>query len=168
MAPFGAVPTTSGRKELWMNEQAEKAFKEMLDISTDLDKAVLFRGEQVEASNFPETLRGAMVAKAQELAKLGDQHATDMGSSPLTQLMVETGAGMVFLVREAGAGGMGVLATGKKDSRIGLVFYDMKTCIRDAQEEETGDVVIPSAEPTPAPEAEPSTDAGTQGEEVTE
>jgi hypothetical protein len=31
---------------------------------------------------------------------------------------------------------MGVLATGKKDSRVGLVFYDMKTCIRDAQETE--------------------------------
>ena len=29
-----------------------------------------------------------------------------------------------------------MLATAKKDSRIGLVFYDMKTCIRDTQEVE--------------------------------
>lgn len=118
-----------------MNEQAEKAFQEMLDISTDIDKAVLYKGDQVVVANFSESLRPAMVGKAAELATLGDQRAKDMGSSPLTQLMVETDAGSIFLVKEAAAGGMGVLATAKKDSRVGLVFYDMKTCIRDAQEE---------------------------------
>jgi predicted regulator of Ras-like GTPase activity (Roadblock/LC7/MglB family) len=119
-----------------MKEQAEKAFQEMLDISTDLDKAVLFRGDEVVVSNFPESLQANMVAKAKELASLGDQRGKDMGGSPLTQLVVETGTGSVFVVREAPEAGMGVLATGKKDSRVGLVFYDMKTCIRDAQETE--------------------------------
>ncbi|GAB4249554.1 MAG: hypothetical protein Kow00122_07070 [Thermoleophilia bacterium] len=118
-----------------MKEQAEKAFKEMLDISTDIDKAVLFRGDEVVVSNFPESLQATMVGKAKELASLGAERAKDMGSSPLTQLVVETGGGSVFLVREVAEGGYGLLATGKKDSRIGLVFYDMKTCIRDAQEE---------------------------------
>ena len=56
-----------------------------------------------------------------------------MGGAPLTQLMVETGGGMVFLVREAASDGLAILATGIKGSRIGLVFYDMKTCIRDAR-----------------------------------
>jgi predicted regulator of Ras-like GTPase activity (Roadblock/LC7/MglB family) len=119
-----------------MKEQAEKAFQEMMDISTDLDKAVLFAGEAVVVSNFPQSLQVAMVAKAKELASLGNQRATDMKTAPLTQLVVESAGGSVFLVMEAKAGGMGILATGKKDSRIGLVFYDMKTCIRDAQETE--------------------------------
>ena len=48
--------------------------------------------------------------------------------------MVEAPAGFVFLLREAGEGGIVVLSTAKKDSRIGLVLYDMKTCIRDARE----------------------------------
>jgi predicted regulator of Ras-like GTPase activity (Roadblock/LC7/MglB family) len=124
------------RKEWSMKEQADKAFQEMLDISTDLDKAILFRGDEVIVSNFPESLQASMVAKAKELAALGEQQGKDMGGSPLTQLVVETGTGSVFVVREATEGGMGVLATGKKDSRVGLVFYDMKTCIRDAQETE--------------------------------
>ncbi len=117
-----------------MKEQAEKAFAEMLEISTDVDKAVLFAGDQVVVSNFPESLQGTMVKKAHELAVAGAARAADMGSAPLTQLVAETGGGMVFLVQEPEAAGMGILATAKKDSRIGLVFYDMKTCIRDAQE----------------------------------
>ena len=130
-----------------MKEQADKALKEMLDISTDVHRAMLFSGSQVLASNFPESLHPAMLAKAGELASLGAQRAADMGSSPLTQLVIESGGGTVFLVREAQDAGMAVLATCKKDSRIGLVFYDMKTCIRDAQDE---------------PEAEDATDAGSE------
>jgi predicted regulator of Ras-like GTPase activity (Roadblock/LC7/MglB family) len=119
-----------------MSDRAEKAFEEMLDISTDMDKAILFSGDEILASNFPENLNAAMLGKATELSVMGNARAEDMSSAPLTQLVVDTSLGMVFLVKEADAAGMGVLATGKKDSRIGLVFYDMKTCIRDAQEEE--------------------------------
>jgi predicted regulator of Ras-like GTPase activity (Roadblock/LC7/MglB family) len=117
-----------------MKDQAQDAFKEMLEISTDLDKAVLYSGDTVVVSNFPESLQATMVAKAKELEALGAQQGSDMGPAPLTQLMVETGGGMVFLVREAAAdGGLALLATGVSDSRIGLVFYDMKTCMRDAR-----------------------------------
>ena len=122
-----------------MKERAEDAFKEMLEISTDLDKAVLYSGDAVIVSNFPESLQATMVAKARELAALGAQHGSDMGAAPLTQLMVETDGGMVFLVREADAGGLALLATGVRDSRIGLVFYDMKTCMRDSRGPATAD-----------------------------
>jgi len=126
-----------------VKEQAEKAFAEMLEISTDMDKAVLFAGDEVVVSNFPESLQGTMVKKAHELAKAGAARAADMGSAPLTQLVAESGGGMVFLVQEPESAGMGILATAKKDSRIGLVFYDMKTCIRDAQEiDETGSAEV--------------------------
>jgi len=140
-------------------EQAEKAFAEMLEISTDLDKAVLFSGDQIIVSNFSQPLQATMVAKAKELGVLGQQRGTEMGGSPLTQLMVETAGGMVFLVREAKGEGMGVLATGKKDSRIGLVFYDMKTCIRDAQEESPPSSETGLAPDTGATGTAPPTDA---------
>jgi len=87
-----------------------------------------------------------MLAKAGELAGLGAKRAADMESSPLTQLVIESGGGTVFLVREADEAGIVVLATAKKDSRIGLVFYDMKTCIRDAQEEPEADTDAPAAD----------------------
>ena len=57
-----------------------------------------------------------------------------MGSQPLTQLVVETPGGLVFLVRELAADGMTAVATGKKGSRVGLALYDLKTCLRDARE----------------------------------
>jgi hypothetical protein len=123
----------AAREEWFMKERAEDAFKEMLEISTDLDKAVLYTGDSVVVSNFAESLQATMVAKAKQLEALGAQRG-DAGSAPLTQLMVETGGGIVFLVREAAPGGLAILATGVKESRIGLVFYDMKTCIRDAKE----------------------------------
>ena len=117
-----------------MKVGAKKAFEEMLDISTDIDKAILFTGDEVLASNFPEEVQATMVAKALELVGLGEGRAKDMGSQPLTQLVVEGPAGYVFLARETDERGMVILATGRRDSRIGLVLYDMKTCIRDARE----------------------------------
>lgn len=118
-----------------MSKQAEKALKEMLDISTDIEKAVVYAEGEVLAGNFPADIQADMVAKARELTDLGRDRAQDMGAGELSQLMVETEQGAVFLVRETGEGDLGVLATGKKDSRVGLVFYDMKTCMRDTREE---------------------------------
>lgn len=118
-----------------MSKQAEKALQEMLDISTDIEKAVVYAEGEVLAGNFPADIQADMVAKARELTDLGRDRAQDMGAGELSQLMVETEQGTVFLVRETGQGDLGVLATGKKDSRVGLVFYDMKTCMRDTREE---------------------------------
>jgi predicted regulator of Ras-like GTPase activity (Roadblock/LC7/MglB family) len=117
-----------------MKEEVQPAFSEMLDISTDIDKAVLFGPGDILASNMVPEAQDAAVAQAQELIRLGDLRATEMCSQPLTQLVVETAAGMVFLAREAAAEGMAVLATGRKNSRVGLVLYDLKTCLRDARE----------------------------------
>ena len=117
-----------------MKQEVEAAFAEMLDISTDIDKAVLFGPTEVLASNMPEEAQAAAVAQAGELSRLGEARAAEMGSQPFTQLVVETPAGFVFFARETIAGGMAMLATGKKGSRVGLVLYDLRTCMRDARE----------------------------------
>jgi predicted regulator of Ras-like GTPase activity (Roadblock/LC7/MglB family) len=117
-----------------MKQEIEAAFAEMLDISTDIDKAVVFGPEGVVAANMSEPALSAAVAQARELVSLGQASAEKMGSQPLTQLVVETPAGLVFLVRELAADGMTAVATGKKGSRVGLALYDLKTCLRDARE----------------------------------
>ena len=117
-----------------MKQEIEAAFAEMLDISTDIDKAVVFGPEGVVAGNVSEPLLSAIVAQAQELVRLGQESAEKMGSQPLTQLVVEAPSGLVFLVRELAADGMTAVATGKKGSRVGLALYDLKTCLRDARE----------------------------------
>ena len=117
-----------------MKEEVQAAFSEMLDISTDIDKAVLFGPGEILAANMAPEAQGTAVEQAQELIRLSDLRATEMSSQPLTQLVVETSAGMVFLARETAPDGMAILATGRKSSRVGLVLYDLKTCLRDARE----------------------------------
>jgi predicted regulator of Ras-like GTPase activity (Roadblock/LC7/MglB family) len=117
-----------------MKQEVEAAFAEMLDISTDIDKAVVFGPDGVVATNMGEPALSVTVAQAQELVKLGESSAEKMGSQPLTQLVVEAPAGLVFLVRELATDGMTAVATGKKGSRVGLALYDLKTCLRDARE----------------------------------
>ena len=113
-----------------MKQQVEAAFAEMLDISTDIDKAVVFGPDGVIASNMTEPALSVAVTQAEELVRLGEASAAKAGSLPLTQLVVETPTGLVFLVRELGSDGMTALATGKKGSRVGLALYDLKTCLR--------------------------------------
>jgi len=125
-----------------MSIEVENAFQEMLDISSDIDKALIYAPTGVLASNMDPEVHAAMVAQAEELVRLAALRAADMGSSPLTQLVVETAEGVVFLVRELREDGWVVLATGKKGSRIGLALYDMKTCIRDAREAAKSDLVV--------------------------
>jgi predicted regulator of Ras-like GTPase activity (Roadblock/LC7/MglB family) len=120
--------------EALMKQEVEAAFAEMLDISTDIDKAVVFGPQGVVASNMDEPALSVAVTHAQELVRLGEASAAKAGSQPLTQLVVETSAGLIFLVRELGDDGMTAVATGKKGSRIGLALYDLKTCLRDARE----------------------------------
>jgi predicted regulator of Ras-like GTPase activity (Roadblock/LC7/MglB family) len=117
-----------------MKEDVQGAFAEMLDISTDIDKAVLFNASGVLSSNMPEESQAAAVAQAVELTRLGESRAAEMGSSPLTQLVVEIPNGYVFLARETAEDGMTILATGKKGSRVGLILYDLRTCMRDVRE----------------------------------
>ena len=81
-----------------------------------------------------EAAQASAVVQAGELIGLGETRATEMGGQPFTQLVVETPGGYVFLAREAVSGGMAMLATGKKGSRVGLVLYDLRTCMRDARE----------------------------------
>jgi predicted regulator of Ras-like GTPase activity (Roadblock/LC7/MglB family) len=116
-----------------VKQEVEAAFEEMLDISTDIDKAVIFSQAGILATNMSDEARGAAVGQAQELIRLGELRAAEMGSQPFTQLVVETPSGYVFLARESGPDGMVVLATGKKGSRVGLALYDLKTCLRDAR-----------------------------------
>jgi predicted regulator of Ras-like GTPase activity (Roadblock/LC7/MglB family) len=120
------------REEVRVKEEVQAAFGEMMDISTDIDKAVIFSRDEVLASNMGEEAQKTAIKQAHELIRLAEARAAEMGSQPFTQLAVDTGAGHVFLSRELGSDGLTVIATGKKGSRVGLALYDLKTCLRDA------------------------------------
>jgi predicted regulator of Ras-like GTPase activity (Roadblock/LC7/MglB family) len=119
-------------EEVRVNDEVQTAFEEMMDISTDIDKAVMFGRGGVLASNLQEPVLSEAVGQAQELVAMAEAKALEMGGQPFTQLAIDTGAGHVFLSREQGEDKLTILATGKKGSRVGLALYDLKTCLRDA------------------------------------
>jgi predicted regulator of Ras-like GTPase activity (Roadblock/LC7/MglB family) len=119
-------------EEVRVKEDVQGAFEEMMDISTDIDKAVVFGDAGILASNMGEREQTSAVRQGVELVRLAEARAAEMGSQPFTQLAVDTGSGYVFVSRELGSDGLTVLATGKKGSRVGLALYDLKTCLRDA------------------------------------
>lgn len=130
-----------------MAQQVQAAFAEMLDISTDIDKAILIGPDGVLASNMAEEAQSETLAQAHRLTQLVEARVTEMGSQPVTQLVVDTPSGYVFFAREAGEGGMSMVATGKKGSRVGLVLYDLRTCMRDAREAMSGEAPVDEATP---------------------
>ena len=63
-----------------MKTEVEAAFAEMLDISKDIDKAVLFVPGEVLASNFAPITEASAVAQAQDLVVLGEDAGRGDGS----------------------------------------------------------------------------------------
>jgi predicted regulator of Ras-like GTPase activity (Roadblock/LC7/MglB family) len=110
---------------------AAQALADLTEISSQIEQAVLF-GEQgeIEAS----TLSGD---RAQKLAQLADEllreaRSVGEGGDGLTQLEVSTRAGSVFLVAD---GERRIVATTGPEPTVGLVFYDLKSCLRAAAED---------------------------------
>jgi predicted regulator of Ras-like GTPase activity (Roadblock/LC7/MglB family) len=115
---------------------AQQALADLTEISSQIEAAVLLgpRGG-VTASTVADTDRARELAhKAAELLAAADgiKAGTD---EALTQLEVATTEGSVFVVRE---GDKRIAATTAPQPTVGLVFYDLKSCLRsldDAQEQ---------------------------------
>ena len=68
-----------------------------------------------------------------------------LGGEALTQLEVATGEGSIFVVRDSGRT---IAATTSAEPTVGLVFYDLKSCLRSAADEQAA-AEEPRAEPKP-------------------
>jgi predicted regulator of Ras-like GTPase activity (Roadblock/LC7/MglB family) len=97
------------------------------EISSQIDAAILLDGEtEVVASTIAEPARAERLARAaRQLLEAAD--SARPSGEPLTQLEVATLDGSVFLVRD---GSRLIAATTSPEPTVGLVFYDLKTCLR--------------------------------------
>jgi hypothetical protein len=109
---------------------AAEALADLTAISVQIELAVLLdAGGEVLGS------AGARPGQAETIAQAGRQllaaaeEAMGDGTSgqPLVQLQAATAAGSVFLVRDEGRV---VVAVTRPEPTVGLVFYDLKTCLR--------------------------------------
>jgi predicted regulator of Ras-like GTPase activity (Roadblock/LC7/MglB family) len=111
---------------------AAQALADLTEISSQIRAAILIDADgQVAASSGRDPDRAEQMARgARELLAAADE---TMGGAEarerLVQLQAATPDGCVFVVRDEGRV---VAAVTVPDPTVGLVFYDLKTCLRHA------------------------------------
>jgi predicted regulator of Ras-like GTPase activity (Roadblock/LC7/MglB family) len=113
---------------------AAQALADLTEISAQIEGAVLAGADgSVVASTFPQEGRGEELARAAvELVAAAGEARGNSGPPELVQIQAATPRGSLFVVRD---GGHVVAAlTGSKPT-VGLVFYDLKTCLRMLERE---------------------------------
>jgi predicted regulator of Ras-like GTPase activity (Roadblock/LC7/MglB family) len=110
---------------------AEQALADLMEISSQIEAAVIFDESGKVAG---ATLADA--ARAEDLARRADellQRAASLrgGDAVPTQLEVATSEGSVFVARDAQAR---IVATTSPQPTVGLVFYDLKSALRQIEQ----------------------------------
>jgi hypothetical protein len=110
---------------------AAQALADLTEISSQIEAAVLFaEGGEIAASTLADD--GASKAFAGSAERLLESAGRLAGRAELTQLEASTADGSVFVVRD---GTRRIAATTGPAPTVGLVFYDLKTCLRTAEPE---------------------------------
>jgi predicted regulator of Ras-like GTPase activity (Roadblock/LC7/MglB family) len=128
---------------------AAQALADLTEISAQIDAAVLAEADgKVIASTFREANRGKELAGA--AAELVTAAAETRGESAeeLVQLQAVTPQGSVFVVRDERH--VVAAVTGSKPT-VGLVFYDLKTCLRMLEREAAKPAKAANPKPKSAP-----------------
>jgi predicted regulator of Ras-like GTPase activity (Roadblock/LC7/MglB family) len=116
-----------------------QALADLTEISTQVEAAVVFDREgTVLGSTLDDERAGRLANAALELVRAAEG-ARPQGAEELVQLDVALADGSVFVVAD---GDRLIAATTAPDPTVGLVFYDLKSCLRGLAEE-------PEAKPKP-------------------
>ena len=126
---------------------AAQALQDLTEISSQIEAAVLGAADgTVEASTFADGQRGASVAAAAlELLQAAEREGR---GGDLVQLQAATHEASIFVVKNADR--FAAAVTGP-DPTVGLVFYDLKTTLR--QTAEATEEPAKPAKPAPKPSA---------------
>ena len=101
-----------------------QALADLTEISTQIETAVVFDREgTVIGATVDDERAGRLAGAALELFRAADQQR----EQELVQLDAELEGGSVFVVRDADRL---IAATTTEHPTVGLVFYDLKSCLR--------------------------------------
>jgi hypothetical protein len=127
--------------------EAKAALDELTQISSQVDAAVLFDDKgTVLAATIPEERASRLASSAKALF----DGAAGAGEGDPTQLEAATAEGSLFVVRDDKTL---IAASTSPEPTAGLVFYDLKSCLRAAAEPKPKPK--PRAKPKPKPKAKP-------------
>jgi predicted regulator of Ras-like GTPase activity (Roadblock/LC7/MglB family) len=108
------------------------ALADLTEISTQIETAVVFDREgTVLASTVDDERAGRLAGTALEILKAAEE-ARPRDAEALAQLDVALRDGSVFVVAEEDRL---IAATTAPEPTVGLVFYDLKSCLRGLAEE---------------------------------
>ena len=111
--------------------EASDALSDLTEISSQIEAAVLFdTNGEVAASTLDDGRSRRLVEGARAL--LDAAEGIRSAGKAVAQLEVGTPEGSVFVVRD---GERLALATTGPEPTVGLVFYDLKTCLRNSRPE---------------------------------
>jgi predicted regulator of Ras-like GTPase activity (Roadblock/LC7/MglB family) len=112
-----------------------QALADLTEISSQIQAAVLFdESGAVQGSTLADENAAAALARAAgTLLERATAFHRDGGA--VTQLEASTAVGSVFVVQD---GPRRIAATTGPTPTVGLVFYDLKSCLRDAATEPAG------------------------------
>jgi predicted regulator of Ras-like GTPase activity (Roadblock/LC7/MglB family) len=106
--------------------EAQTALAELTEISSQVQAAVLFEGSgAVTAATLPEEAAGRLAASARALLESAGQ----LRDGELAQIEAATDEGSLFIAR---AEDSVIAAVTGPSPTAGLVFYDLKSCLRRA------------------------------------
>jgi predicted regulator of Ras-like GTPase activity (Roadblock/LC7/MglB family) len=109
---------------------AAQALSELAALSAQITSAVVVDADGGSVASTLDDERGKGLAQTvQELLAAADRVGD---GRPVVQLEVTTAAGGVFLVRD---GDLAIAATTRPEPAAGLVFYDLKACLRSIRAE---------------------------------
>jgi predicted regulator of Ras-like GTPase activity (Roadblock/LC7/MglB family) len=109
-----------------------QALADLTEISTQVEAAVVFDREgTVLGSTLDDERAGRLAGSALELVRAAED-ARPEGAEALVQLDVALGAGSVFVAAD---GDRLIAATTAPEPTVGLVFYDLKSCLRGLAQE---------------------------------
>jgi hypothetical protein len=116
---------------------AAQALADLTEISSQVVQVAILDSEGVVLASTiePEARAARFVDGVTRLVAEADSARTARGLASLAQLEAATLDGSVFVVRDAD-GGRTIAATTLPDPTVGLVFYDLKHCLRSIAEEE--------------------------------
>jgi predicted regulator of Ras-like GTPase activity (Roadblock/LC7/MglB family) len=116
--------------------EAAQALADLTEISAQIEVAVLASDDgSLVGSTFSNEATGERFAReAAELLRSANDAAEGDVAQELVQLQAATPQGCVFVVRD---GSHFVAAITGPQPTVGLVFYDLKTCLRLVERDET-------------------------------
>ena len=116
---------------------AAQALADLTDISNQITAAVILDEDgAVRASTLGASERSGQVARrALDLLSAADEVRSRLGEGSVTQVHVSLRTGGVFAVR---GDGRVVAATTTADPTVGLVLYDLRSCLRSIAEPPAG------------------------------